>query len=238
MNPPRREAVRIVHTHMNIRRVVQRNPVEHQPIRMTGVDHRRCKVALILRLSLARHLPPAIVLAQNLRVSPSIYHPISHDARVLRIMDRNQRPASTHSRLRRRRNRAAHTRLHARTLQLIQSSIARTKQRNPFVDHQRHTGSHLQRPRKKRVIPARRFQLHRTPRRTPVQSRLDARRIQLTLIRGVQLLADRSKSRWKLNTGCRNLRLSDRARILRRCPPRRRDDSNQKNNPYPTHHSL
>src|SRR6266576_3803432 len=72
MNSPRRKAIGLVDADVKVRRIVQRYPVEHQAVGMVGHDHPRRKVSFILGLSLARHLPPAIVLAQKLRVAAPV----------------------------------------------------------------------------------------------------------------------------------------------------------------------
>src|SRR2546425_3249554 len=64
---------------------------------MTGDDHPRSEVALILRLSLSGHLPPAVVFAENLRVAASVDDAIAHDADILRIHDADKWPASATS---------------------------------------------------------------------------------------------------------------------------------------------
>src|SRR5258707_14727429 len=107
---------------------------------MAGDNHPRRKVSLILGLCLARHLPPAIVLAQKLRVAASVDDAVAHNADAFGIINTDEWPAPSagrrwtlgrrkYRRRRARRNRAAKPRGHTLRLYFIQRGIARPEQR-------------------------------------------------------------------------------------------------------------
>src|SRR5271168_5177839 len=112
---------------------------------MVSNDHARRKVAFVLRLRLTRHLPPAIVLAQNLRVAAPIDDTVPHDANVLSVVDADKWSTPTARRrrpLRRGKSRWRRTPCNGAAqpgsriggLYLIKRRIARPKQRHAFVD--------------------------------------------------------------------------------------------------------
>src|ERR1700722_2584954 len=100
MHAPGCKAIGLIHADVKVGGVVQRDPVEHQTVGMAGDDHARRKVALVLRLCLTRHLPPAIVLAEDLRIAASIDNPVAHDADILRVINTDEWSAPSADRCR------------------------------------------------------------------------------------------------------------------------------------------
>ncbi len=222
---------------MVVRRIVERDAVQDKAVRVVCRNQPCAEIAQLLWFGGARHLPPTVIVPDDLRTAASINHSVAHDRGVLHIHGDERLAKSaprrgghrwtpgripTFGRIPGRNvgrahigHRAAKKRTVSGRVGIIVLRIARAIECRALVDQQRHPFPHVQRTGQKRIPFVARSQLDSHPRLACIQSLLDPGCIGRLLIDFSQLLAVSRLLCEQLGACCWQHRFGHRARILR-----------------------